>query len=348
MTSQQPGRFVPNNRKGEIPELVKDIEEIIARKGPCLVIIGEGGQLCGAPVYDNCHVIPESLVLSKIKENKSGQVLELQWGAEKWRNYYLQSSATNRMVLDSSVDFKPRKVGTGNAFVRWFACHDHDQKFACIDTDKPDLSDPIVRLSYMYRMALYEADLSRLNERMKSRFGRRFTRHPRPEARVQWNKVQKAMNLGSPWVASSVKNLGQLWLMSTSNGDLGSDLISWEMLRFQSSLDFAACVCYGTILHAIVIPESAGWHKMILLYLAKHSEDVRVVKERLTNFSNASQSARNPGVMIAEDLMRTGGAVAASVESYGRLLDEEKEIIQKRVADNAGAKALLSLQYSPL
>ena len=336
MRSYQQGRWIPNSRKGEVAKRLQPIKEAEGRKGTCLFVTDGQGRVCGNPVHNNCHVIPESAVLSNLKD-RHGKVFKLRWGVSRWEHLFVSSSETNPIDLNDPDAFEPQPVGTGDACVRWFACTDHDNAFGPIDVRHLDFSNPIVRFLCVYRAALYSADLSRLGNRLL-KWDKQFLNSGNIRLRAQWIKERKALKTGIPRAKPTAIRLGKIWYDCKTRGKLDPDLVSVQSLTFRSQLRFAACMTYGNGLEVVAFPLGDDWHKMGVLHLSEYADSVKENKEKLTRLSSTSQQSSSCGINMVEELMTNGrGIIAASPESYGELSDEERRAINRTVADASGA-----------
>ena len=104
-------------------------------------------------------MIPRSSVLDRLKDPKSGKVLDLDWGVDQWAALILKSDEKHPVNLEDPATFELRDVGTREACTGLYACGVHDAVFTPIDTAAPDFEDPYIRWLTMRRVALYSADL---------------------------------------------------------------------------------------------------------------------------------------------------------------------------------------------
>ena len=352
MYGRQSRLSVPNNRKGEIGKKLKNVKAIEGRKGKCLFVVDENGRTCGNPVDNNCHVIPESSILDRLKDSSSGKVLELKRGIRKWEHVFVSSSEASPIDLKDPDTFEPESVGTGGACVGWFACKGHDNEFWPIDVKDPDFNDPHIQLLCLYRAFLYEVDMNRLSEQLVKVWNRRAQTSPDGETRFQWNKLLKNLSDRTPKAKETIGRLGKIWYDWKMHGAFNPDAVSGQTLSFSSSLRFAACGLYGKGLVVTVLPVGEHRHKMGIFNLADNADSVNEDKERLTRLSGDSGDSCNYGVSVLAELMTNGwGTIAASPESYRELCDGERREIQTLLAQNSGVdtmvKSLTTLRPQP-
>ena len=344
MPEHIPPQWIPDNQKSGVSERLEPVKKAEGHKGRCRFVIDEKGRQCKTPVHNNCHVIPEKAVLGQLKDNASGKVLELRWRVSKWDHFFVSSSETNPIDLNTADAFEPQSVGTGDACVRWFVCEDHDKKFEPVDVGEPDFSDPTVRFLCAYRAALYAADLSRLGKRLLQEWDERILRNASKLLRVQWIKEKGALKTGIPSAQSIATRLGKIWCVwnAHTEEEFDPNVVSGQLLPFRSRLKYAACVSYGQGLCVMVFPVGEDRHKMGILHLAEGSGLVNEDKERLTEWCNASESSDNYGVNVLQRVMENGsGTVAASPESYQGLSEEQKQAIRQVVRSHSAADQMV-------
>ncbi len=331
---------VDKNQKNTVAERLQPIKDVVNRKGHCLFVIDEDGRVCGNPVNNNCHIIPESSVLSELKDRRSGKVFELQWGVNQWEHFFLATSETNPTTLDPDR-FEPRPVGTGDACVRWFACKDHDAEFYPIDVMNLDFSDPVVPFLCFYRSTLYAADLLRMGTSATSDWDRKAMNHPRVEVRVEWRRNRNSMKEVLLKNQHIVTELGKVWYLKKAYRKFALDIVSGQLFTFRSRVRFAACVSYGGDVTVVVFPYEEDLHKMGVLHLAEDVDLVKKNKEQLARAVNASCKNSNYGVDVLKELLTKGsGAAAMSPDSYNGLSTEEKKAIRQLVARSSGQQAM--------
>ena len=342
MYDHQSRMWIPNNRKGEVGKKLKSVKAIEGHKGKCLFVVDENGRTCGNPVYNNCHVIPESSILDRLKDSSSGKLFELRWGISKLEHFFVSSSETSPIDLTDPAAFEPQSVGTGDACVGWFACKDHDNGFWPIDVKYPDFNDPQIQLLCLYRAFLYEVDMNRLSAELVKVWNKQTQRSQYKEIRFQWNKLLKNLNDRTPKAKATIRRLGKIWYDWKMHGAFSPDTVSGQALSFSSSLRFAACGLYGKGLVVTVFPVGEHRHKMGIFNLADNADYVDEDKERLTRLSGDSGDSCNYGVSVLVELMANGwGTIAASPESYRGLCDGEKREIQTLLAQNSGVDTMV-------
>ena len=338
MDRRTPEYWVPNKRKPEVGERLEPVKTAVSHKGSCLFVIDENGHPCGEPVYNNCHVIPQSAVLGQIKDKVSGKVLDLRWGIRRWEHLFVSSSEANPIDLNATDAFDPQPVGTGDACVRWFACKDHDNEFSPIDIEELDLDDPIVRFLCIYRATLYVADIARLGKRLLKDWDKPIMRNGLPQQRSQWVQDRGTLKTGTPSAQYTATRLGKVWYDWKTRGGLDTDFVSGQLLPFRSRLKFAACAPYGQDLYVVVFPVSEDRHKLGILHLAEHSDSVAEETETLTQICRASEGNHDYGVDVLKGIMaKEYGTVAASPDSYRGLSEQERQEIRQIVAHNSAA-----------
>ena len=351
MANRRKGVWLPGASKSAVDKQLRPERETEKRKGRCRFVIDERGRRCKKRVLNNCHVIPESSVLKELKNEKSGKVLELQWGVGRWVDFYLRSSEDNQVDPTATESFEPQPVGTGDASVRRFACKnvdegtDHDGEFEPIDVKEPDFEDPIVCLLYMYRAALCEVDLCRLGNDLIAGRDDFVRAHQYTYARIQWDAFKDLLRVRTRTAGETANRLGKMWFLCKTRDVISADAFSWQQLCFRSNLEFAACVyAYGDGIVANVVPVGHSWHKMTLLHWTSDTDSIGRDKARLVQLGRETEVSLNYGVSVLVELMTNGeGMVAASPGSYDGLPCDEKVAIKKIVAKNSGAEAIARL-----
>ena len=153
----------PNRRgkgpKGEADRRFRAIaEEANLYRGRCLFPADGNGGLCLEPPSRR-HVIPRSSVLNGLKDSKSGEIIDFDWGVDQWSSLLLKSDEQHPVDLEEPAIFDPRLLGTHEACTGLYACQTHDAVFNRIDTATPDFGDSHIRWLTMGGIALYAADL---------------------------------------------------------------------------------------------------------------------------------------------------------------------------------------------
>lgn len=331
---------VDKGQKSKVSEQLQPIKDVVNSKGQCLFLIDEDGRICGKPVDNNCHVIPESSVLNELKDHRSGKVLELQWGVGQWEHLFLSSSEASPATLDPD-QFEPRSVGTGDACVRWFACKDHDDEFRPIDVMDLDFSDPVVPFLCVYRSTLYSADLLRMGISAMRNWDRKAMNHPRKAVRMEWMKNKADIERILIKNQRISTELGKVWYIKKTHGKFDPDVVSEQLFAFRSRVRFAACISYRRDITVVIFPYEEDYHMMGVLHLIEDADPVKKSKEQLARAVNASGKNSNYGVDVLKELLTNGsGAAAMSPDSYYGLSDEERKAIRQLVAMSSGQKAM--------
>ncbi len=351
MSAPMSGLWVPDRRKGEVGRRIEPLKRAEGRKGRCLFVIDEDGHTCGNPIYNNCHVIPESTVLDDLKDVSSGKVYEFRWGVSQWGHFFSKSSEANPINLTDVDAFEPQSVGTGDACVGWFACKqddtDHDGEFSAIDVKEPDFDDPVIRFLSAYRAFLYEVDMSRRVKDLVNDWNNRARAHPQRDIRVEWSRLRGIWRNRTPRAEATASRLSKVWYRWKTHGGFDSDTVSGQLVSFRSKLKFAACGLYGGVV-VTVSPEGEDGHKMGILHLSEDADSAKEDKEKLVRLAEVSRASDNYGVGVVEELMTNGwGAVAASPESYSGLHIEEKRTMRSFVARNSSANTMAKALASP-
>ena len=337
---QQQPFWVNKSRKNEVIERLQPVKSAVNHRRSCLFVIDEEGRACENPVYSNCHVIPESGVLSWLKDDPSGKVLELQWDVSRWGHHFLSNNKANPFNL-SPDSFEPPLVGTKDACVRWFACKEHDVEFYPIDARYLDFNNPIVPFLCLYRSTLYTADLLRMVSGSMIMWDKQAWRRPNKQTHIEWAKSTNRIKQIIPRNDRIVAKLGKAWHIKKTSGDFESDIVCGQLLSFRSQVRFAACVSYRRDIAVVVFPYEGNLHKAGVLHLTEDSQSVKGSKDQLLQIVNASGEDRNYGIDVLKELLTNGfGAAAISPDSYRGLSDEEKKEIRELVAISSGYKVM--------
>lgn len=321
--------------KSEASRKIDIVGEVLkGYKGQCL-FPADDGELCSSPPSKR-HVIPESSVLGKLKNEKSGMVMEFGWGVGQWKNLWLKSDAEHPVYLNNPATFKPREVGTGDACTGLFACQRHDQVFnPCLDTDKPDFKDPYVRLLAIGRAVLYAADLASKGKLLADTWNSRGKRAAEKRLRKSWKNKRKLALTAYRQAHLAAEKWRKIWQSAVRESQLPEDVVDWCQLTLRSTLTFAACVFYGQGSVVMVLPVDGESHKMTILYYKEDSESVKEDKERLAQKASDTEESDAGGVSIVSELMSNGrGVIAASPTSYEGLRNEDKLAIQRIMMEN--------------
>ena len=324
-----------NNPKGEASKRIEGLgKDIESYPGRCLFPSDSDGGVCTEPP-SRCHVIPESSVLNRMKDEKSGKVREFDWNLGKWKDLVLSSDAEHPIDLENSVAFEPREVGTGEACTGLFACQTHDQVFnPSLDTDNPDFGNPAVRRLAIGRAVLYAADLASKRKFLVDKWNSQCKRSADKGLRKQWKKERKLTHETHRKAHSTAERWRNMWRAADCGSELPEDIVDWCALTLRSTLTFAACVFYGQATLAMVVPVDGERHNMTILYFTEDSLKVEEDKERLAQKARNTEESDEYGVSIINELMSGGnGVVAASPASYEELRDEDRETTNRIIME---------------
>ena len=260
------GRYVPNKNKafGEniLGMVVKSYKDY---RGTCRFVINKNGKLCKSP-SDRRHVISNSSVLDRLKDQTSGKVLELWWGPEHWKDFFMRSSPENPLDFSDASAFEPRSVGTGSACTGSFACSEHDQEFIkWIDCVALDISNPMVAFLLGYRAVLYETDLSLRGKHFVRAWDTMAKGHPDRKQRTDWIIARRELEKKSTQVSQLATRIGKFWFSNKHSTVFGPVVASKTVLFFRSRLEFAASKVIGVDGVLIVLPVRDDTHKIIML-----------------------------------------------------------------------------------
>ena len=199
-------------QKRKANEMLDDLkDDLVGYEGNCLFVIDDEGRYCNRLVSINrCHIVPESSVLSGLK-NQAGKVLELQWGISQWRRLLFGS--------EDPASVPPFARPPGATCVGRFACkrhsrddlYSHDDDFQPIDVAKPDFSDPVVRFLAGYRLALFNADQYRLAIKLQRQWDQKVRRNPPRGSLPMWLRYTQQLQRGLEHADSVAKLLGNNW-----------------------------------------------------------------------------------------------------------------------------------------
>ena len=314
-------------------QLGKIERDVAGYVGRCLFVVDDSGAFCNKPVSNNCHIVSESAVLDKLKDDKSQKVLELNWDVSQWRRLMFSNDLEQK--LQSTATFDPSPKTTHDACVGWFACKPsaHDDEFQPVDVADPDFDDPIVRFLAGYRLVLYLSDQYRLAMKFHELSNQDVMKNAKPRESDSWRGVYEQRGEGSRRLEPIVKLLGLNWYARNNGGDFDPDLVSAQVLRFRSELRLAGCVFYGKYLAVSVLPAQDDWHKLGILYLTSESKLAREDIRHLEEVARASEESDNYGVVVTNELMTNGwGTLAVSPASYEGLNDQDRYTIQSLIA----------------
>ena len=331
-------RRVSKKQKQVANEQLRQIElDVSGHKGNCLFVIDDDGGYCNKLVNNNCHIVSESAVLSKLKD-KDGKVLVLEWGVSQWRRLIFRD-IIGQLVQDTPT-FNPPERRAHDACVGWFACNPpHDSEFYIIDVAEPDFSDPVVRFLSGYRMELFLADQCRLAIELEQKWLRSAMRNHQPGVRALLLAEKEKLKNRFRRAESAVQLLGKNWHTRQTGGAFDLDIVSAQVLTFRSKLRFAGGVSYGKATSVTVFPSQGDLHMMGVLYLTSESDLAREDIERLADVARASEKSDDYGVTMTEELMTNGwGSLAASPESFHGLNDQDRRTIQRLIAEHSGSQ----------
>ena len=341
MNTRKTNLYVPKERKPEVSESLGGLKRWFdAYKGSCLFVTDENGSICQRPAV-KCHAIPEATVLSRLVDEKTGKVLEFQWGVGNIMNLFLSSSPESPVDLYDPVTFEPIGVGTGDASVGKFACGGDDQEFGKIDCAEPNIENPTVSFLLTYRPLLYLADLLNQGSLLVEDQARHrhIMRGTYKKARSDWLMCRERIRSEQPRVRSRVVQFGKIWCEKEESADIDPNLVSGQLLWFRSKLRFAASMFYGDGLAITVTPTENDWHRMAITHLEEDSESVSGDKEAIVQTTGSAQQYDNSGVDVLKRLTAKGtGRIAASLESYRALDYEDRQKINQFVGAYSNTK----------
>ena len=311
---RQNRNFIPPDVKGLTNDFFDNFEsDLKGYVGRCLFVMDANGTKCGRPVHERRHVIPMSTVLEELKDQKSGKVMELGWDVREWRRLLQGSDEEHPVNLGDPSTFVPRDSGTHDACARWFACDLHDNKFGPVDVRFPDFNVPMVRFLAVYRAVLCAADICRQRRLLHQQWNKRFMRSAIKAQRVHWMKETANVGKAFEIAHNSADWLGKLWFAREQTGDLDPCPIPGQVLRFRSTLKFAACLFYGAGVAVMVSPEEQDLHSIAMLYLADEGDIVRDDYERLLSAVKTSRETNAYGVSVVETMMERGNGLGCRV-----------------------------------
>ncbi len=342
--------------KQEANELFLRLEQDVANyQGNCLFVNDEEGGYCDKPVSNNCHIVSESAILDKLKDDKTKKVLELQWGVSQWRE--LLFMICPEQLAQDPTTFNPSERTTRDACTGWFACNPtqappqvprHDNEFWPTDVAEPDFDDPEVRFLSVYRLMLFVADQYRQSLWLLSRWEQRAMRSPIRRGPAVWLREKKKRKKGLRRAESTVKLLGAHWHARKTGGTFDLDVVSAKVLKFRSKLRLSGGVSYGKATGVTLFPLQGDWHKMAVLYLTSESDAAREDIERLAGVARASEESDNYGVAVTNELMtKEWGVLAMSPKSYEGLNDQDQFTIQSLVASHSRDVVPVRSTYRP-
>ena len=316
-------------------QLGKIESDVAGYVGRCLFVVDDNGSYCNEPVSNSCHIVSESTVLHALRDNKSQEVLELNWGLSEWRRLVFSGDVEQR--VQSTDTFDPSPKTTHDACVGWFACkpelNAHDNEFQPIDVADPDFDDPEVRFLAGYRSVLYLFDQYRLAMEFYQLSNQDVMRNSKRDERALWRGENEKLAEASRRLEPTVKLLGKNWYARNNGGNFDPDIVSAQVLSFRSELRLAGCVFYGKYVALSVLPAQDDWHKLGILYLTSESDLAGEDITRLEAVARASEGSDNYGVTVTNELMTTGwGTLAVSPASYEGLNDRDRFSIRSLIA----------------
>ena len=318
------------NPKGEADRRFRTVSAVVdSYKGRCLFPADGNSGLCSAAPARR-HVIPRKSVLNKLKDEKSGMVLEFDWGVGQWKDLVLRSDPDHPIDLDNPATFEPRPVGTHEACSSLFACQPHDDVFnPSLDNDSPDFDNPNTRLLAAGRAVLYAADLASKRKFIVEKMNTQSMRVPNRPLRMQWVKKRGLAYKTNRMAHSIAERWRRIWQSANTVNEEPEDSIEWSPLNFRSTLTFSACIFYGQATAVMVLPRDGEQHDLAMLYFGDDSRKAKEDEEQLAERAKATAVSDSYGVSMINELMSSGsGAIAASSASYEQLQDEDRHTIR--------------------
>ena len=277
-------------------------------------------------------MIPRSSVLNGLKDSKSGEIIDFDWGVDQWSSLLLKSDEQHPVDLEEPAIFDPRLLGTHEACTGLYACQTHDAVFNPIDTATPNFGDSRIRWLTMGRIALYAADLCSRRKFLVDAWKGKAMRGGNKGLRASWMRESQFAYTAYEKAHSGAKWWGESWKSLDNPDDLPDDLVGWSVLTFRSRLRMAACIYYGQATAVVVLPGDGDGHTMALLHWSEEKSKVVVDEERLRKKARETETGDEYGVDILSELMSRGsGAVAASLASYRELAKNQRVEVQKIV-----------------
>ena len=266
-----------------------------------------------------------------MSDEKSGKVLEFDWGVGQWQDLILRGDADHPIDLDDPATFEPREVRTREACTGRFACQTHDDVFnPSLDNDRPDFADPNTRLLAAGRAVLYAADLASKRKLIVEKMDRQCMRVPNVRLRMQWVKKRLLAYEFDGTAHATAERWRSIWQSANRAGEGPEDSVYWIRLNFRSTLAFAACIFYGRASAVMVLPRDGEHHDLAMLYFGGDSREAKEDEEQLAERAKATVVSDSYGVSMINELMSRGsGAIAASPASYEQLRDEDKQTIRQ-------------------
>ena len=350
MARPKPNRnYVPSNAKGLTNVLFNNLEsDLKGYVGRCLFAADANGTKCGRLVRERRHVVPRQAVLEKLKDQKSGKVMELGWDVREWRRLLQSSDEEHPVDLGDPSTFKPREMGIRDACARWLACELHDNKLGPVDVHFPDFNVPAIRLLAVYRAILCAADMCRHRQLLHRQWDKKLSRSPIKALRFHWRRETANVDKAFDIAHDSAEWLGKMWFANEQRRALDPSIIPVQVSRFRSTLKFAACLLYGAGVAVVVSPEGQDLHNVAMLYLADEEDMVKDDYDHLLSVVNTSRATDAYGVSVVDAMMARGnGLVAASPESYRALVDEDRLVVNQIVGNTIGAPSLAEAFLAP-
>ena len=348
--SRQTDRASKELRRTANKLILKLENDVEVYKGRCLFVVDDSGRYCDKPVGNKCHIVSESGVLDRLKDNE--KVLELQWGVSQYRELFF--SVERERQVQEPTTFEPSKRPTGDVCIGWFACKrcdhddefqpDHDAEFQPTDVADPDFCAPEIRFLAGYRIALFVADQLRLAIELYRLWDQIVKKEVanKPRERPLWLGENEKLKKGIRKAEKTVKLLGKHWHARKTGGTFDLDVVSAQVLTFRSKLRLAGGVSYGKATAITVFPVQEDLHKMGIFYLRRDSDLAGEDIERLGKVARNSEESDNYGVTVTNELMTNGwGSLAVSPKSYEGLNNEDRETIQNLMAEHARGLGLV-------
>ena len=332
MSKKQKQRAGAKAVKAEADRRLRGIaEQANQYKGRCLFPVDVNGGLCPEPP-SRSHVIPRSSVLDRLKDPKSGKVLDLDWGVDQWAALILKSDENHPVNLEDPTTFELRQVGTREACTGLYACGVHDAVFIPIDTATQDFGDPGIRWLTMGRIAMYAADLCSRRKFLVDTWKWQALRGGNRSLRSSWLRELQFAYTAHEKGHLAARVWGESWLSLKSPDDLPDGLVDSSVQTFRSRLRMAACVYYGQATAVVVLPQESDEHTMALLHWSEDKGRVVDDQNRLIDKAQNTKANSNYGIDFFIELTAGGsGAVVASPESFKELPDVRRTEVQKVV-----------------
>ena len=324
--------FVSDSKKDRFNKKVRHFQqEAVNHDNTCLFAIDESGTLCGQPAV-RCHSIPRASVLTQLRDEVDGKVLDISAGLDLWRHTWNKTSQANPIDINSTTTFEPRRCGINDASVGHFACATHDKIFAPIDIEPHNFEGGRTSFLNAYRPFLYVYDLWRkygvfLHDKIRLTVRERHNKF----ATLEYAKRCESKKNIDHELQNHARKLGNIWCNNDTLWFDEPDLAATQIYNFRSELKFAASLMIGVSgLCVTVCPGQGDLHSMILSYLTEDCAAVNRQIEPLKELAYASQVSDDYGVKMMTELLSIGfGSMAASPLSYTMLNNDKSEAIKQ-------------------